>query len=90
MDTTPANATSRAPVLLPLALICTLVAVFAYLITRTWLFFIADYGWLDKAVAGVLLLAESFILVHSLGYFINIFHVVRTVEPAKALAAGQP
>lgn len=80
----------RAPVLLPLALVCTLIAVFVYLITRTWLFFIADYGWLDKIVSATLLLAESFILVHSLGYFVNILHVVRTVEPAKARAANAP
>ncbi len=91
--TTPAanNAdTPRQPILLPLALICTLMAVFAYLVTRTWLFFIADYAWYEKAIAGALLASEAFILVHSIGYFVNILHVVRSVEPAKARAAGQP
>jgi len=90
MTTAPVTAPAvRKPVLLPLALICTLVAVFVYLITRTWLFFSADYSWADKLAAGVLLAAESFILIHSLGYFINILHVVRKVEPAKLQAAGQ-
>jgi cellulose synthase (UDP-forming) len=80
----------RAPVLLSLALVLTLLAVFAYLITRTWLFFVSDYGWLDRTVAGVLLLAESFILVHSLGYFLNILHVVRKVEPGAVDPATAP
>ncbi len=88
-DKAPAPAT-KASLFLSLGLVCTLVAVFVYLLTRTVLFFSDGYPWHDRIVAGILLCAEGFILVHSLGYFVNILHVVRKVEPAKANAVGLP
>lgn len=87
-STSPAS--ERSTVFLSLALVATLLAVFTYLIVRTWLFIEADYAWYEKLVAGLLLAAEVFILLHGFGYFLNILQVVRKVEPARARAAGKP
>ncbi len=46
-----------------------------YLITRILLFFLTDYAWYEKSLAFLLLLAEIFILVHGIGYFLEIFSV---------------
>ncbi len=37
---------------------------------------ILDYHWYEKAVAFFLLLAETFIITHGIGYFLEIFHIV--------------
>jgi len=50
--------------------------MFAYLMVRSVLFLIADYHWYEKIVAFLLLCAEGFILVHGLGYFFDILHVL--------------
>ena len=55
----------------------TMVMVFVYLVVRTALFLEAPYAWYDKLMAGLLLLAELFVITHSLGYFLNILHVMR-------------
>lgn len=47
-----------------------------YLITRVLLFLITDYEWYEKTIALFLLFAEIFILVHGIGYFLEIFSVV--------------
>ncbi|MBF0100453.1 MAG: glycosyltransferase [Desulfobacterales bacterium] len=65
-------------------LLLTILIVFAYLIARTILFIIAPYLWYEKILAFALLLAELFILMHSLGYFINIFHVITHKKAPKA------
>ncbi len=49
--------------------------VFLYLGARIWLFFIAAYTWQDKTLALLLLFAETFILIHTFGYFQNIYLV---------------
>lgn len=59
------------------ALTGAMFAVFAYLIVRTSLFFLADYHWYEKVLALILLLAEMFTMLHALGYFLNIRHVLR-------------
>lgn len=46
-----------------------------YLIVRFIIFIIADYSWSDKILAFLLLLAETFILIHSIGYFLNLYFV---------------
>lgn len=57
-----------------------------YLIMRVALFLVYDYVWYEKAVAGLLLLAELFVLTHSLGYFINLWRIMghpgQTAAPA--------
>ncbi|MFH1136837.1 MAG: glycosyltransferase family 2 protein [Pseudomonadota bacterium] len=55
-----------------LLLFLTLLAVLVYLSARIAFFFFFDYHWYEKVAAGALLLAELFILTHSLGYFLNV------------------
>lgn len=57
--------------------VLTILAVFAYLIVRTLLFFSAPYPWHEKIVAFMLLMAECFILTHGFGYFLNLLHIIR-------------
>ena len=69
--------------LMGLALILTMLAVFLYLIARTVLFLIEPYLWFEKIVAFCLLCAETFVLIHSLGYFLNVLNVILNTKPAK-------
>lgn len=85
-----ANHNSKRPFVLLLALLITLLAIFAYLVVRTALFLVTDYAWYEKLIAGALLLCEAFILVHGFGYYLNIYHVVKNVERAKKLEEGLP
>lgn len=62
-----------------LSFVCTLV----YLIVRISLFFLTDYYWYEKILALMLLLTESFILIHSLGYFSNVL-IVKRQESTKS------
>jgi cellulose synthase (UDP-forming) len=59
--------------LLPMGVI--LLAV-VYLLVRTFLFLILDYHWYEKFAALFLLFAETFIIIHGIGYFLEIFHIV--------------
>jgi len=54
----------------------TFIAITVYLTTRIVLVVIADFTWLEGLLAICLLFAEGFILIHSIGYFLNIFRVV--------------
>lgn len=60
-------------IILPLSVI---VLAVSYLVVRTVLFLIADYAWFEKVIAAFLLVAEGFLLVHGVGYFLEIFRVV--------------
>ena len=62
-------------ILLLLPILCIVLAVF-YLTVRTSLFLILDYHWYEKIVALFLLFAEIFIIIHGIGYFLEIYHVV--------------
>lgn len=53
-----------------------IVLAVAYLIVRTILFLAADSLWYEKIVASILLLAEGFLLLHGVGYFLEILRVV--------------
>ncbi len=46
-----------------------------YLMVRVFLFLVSDYAWYEKVIAFILLLAETFILVHGIGYFLEILSV---------------
>lgn len=61
--------------------VASMTFTFLYLIVRTALFLFADYLWYEKILAFLLLSAETFVLVHSLGYFLNIFHVSTHKKP---------
>jgi len=58
-------------------LFLTLASVTVYLSVRFILFFGSGYPWYEQITAFLLLAAETFILVHCIGYFLNILHVVR-------------
>jgi cellulose synthase (UDP-forming) len=62
--------------ILALLVLVTIILMFSYLIVRSVLFIIADYPWYEKIVAFLLLCAEGFLLVHGLGYFFDILHVL--------------
>lgn len=46
-----------------------------YLMVRITLFIVAGYGWTEKIVGFWLLLAEGFMLLHGVGYFLEIWRV---------------
>jgi len=62
-------------ILLLIPIACIVMAIM-YLMVRTFLFLILDYQWYEKTVALFLLFAETFIIVHGIGYFLEIFHIV--------------
>ncbi|MFH1954310.1 MAG: glycosyltransferase family 2 protein [Pseudomonadota bacterium] len=62
-------------ILLLLPILCIVLAVL-YLLVRTFLFLILDYQWYEKTLALFLLFAETFIIIHGIGYFLEIYHVV--------------
>lgn len=66
-------------------IILTLIVVFLYLMARTTLFIIADYRWYEKILAFLLLAAEAFVLVHSIGYFLNVYRVVNKSNSSIAI-----
>lgn len=55
----------------------TMVSIYCYLVVRTAFFVMAQEPWQGKIVAFFLLLAESFVILHGFGYFVNIFQVLR-------------
>lgn len=60
------------------ACLASLISILLYLNVRILLLLITDYTLKEKVLAFFLLLAETFILIHSTGYFLNIIHVVRS------------
>lgn len=67
-------------------LVLTMIGIFVYLMVRTALFFTAPYLWHEKIVALMFLCSEGFLLLHSFGYFLNIYHVATRAVPAGAPA----
>lgn len=53
------------------------LSIFTYLIVRLSIFILQDYRWYERAFASLLLFSESFILIQTFGYFLNIFFVLR-------------
>jgi len=78
--------TSRMRAFLVVLLVITLMMVTVYLGVRSWYFLTSSGSWADRIAAGFLLGAEGFILVHGVGYFLNIFHVIRTEKPCLKLS----
>lgn len=60
------------------------LSILIYLIVRIGLFIFADYHWYEKILGFFLLAAECFLLIHTLGYFLNIFHVKKSALPTAA------
>ena len=58
-----------------LALISAIFFTLIYLAGRILIFAIAKYCWYEKIVGGTLLLSEAFILVHGIGYILEILKI---------------
>lgn len=71
-------------------LLLTILAIFSYLVVRVSLFLITDLIWYDKIVALLLLGAETFILIHGLGYFFDILHVITNPTAAAGIQGPIP
>ncbi len=54
-----------------------LIAVIVYIIVRTTLFLFAEYTWIEKFFAIMLIFGEFFVLIHGFGYALNVFRVSR-------------
>lgn len=65
-------------ILLPMAAI---VMSMLYLMVRTVVVIFSDYLWYEIVMAWLLLFAETFIFVHGIGYFLEIYHVTRHRVP---------
>ncbi|MCE5280681.1 MAG: glycosyltransferase [Deltaproteobacteria bacterium] len=61
-----------------------------YIIIRTLIILVSDYAWYEITLAWVLLGAECFILMHGVGYFLEIYHVVRRRGSLKPVARPIP
>jgi len=48
-----------------------------YVAVRLILFIMADYHWIEKLAASLLILAETFIIIHGINYFRHIIQVLR-------------
>lgn len=76
-------------------MLVTLMFSFAYLGLRMFFFVLAPNPWTDKLFASILLFAETFGFVHSLGYFINVMKVINAescapLEPPPDLKTFPP
>ncbi|MDD3581392.1 MAG: glycosyltransferase family 2 protein [Desulfobacca sp.] len=76
--------------LLAVLISSTILLMFAYLMVRSVLFIISDYHWYEKIVAFFLLCAEGFLLVHGMGYFFNILHVLTHPTAVAGITAPIP
>lgn len=56
-------------------LVLSVIATAMYSIARIVLFLTMDIPWVDRTFAGLLLCAELFVFVHSIGYLFNVLHV---------------
>lgn len=54
----------------------TLISIFFYSVMRIYFFIKSEFTWFETITAILLLYAEAHILLHSFGYFMNIFHVI--------------
>lgn len=59
---------------------CALIAIFSYLFVRIYLVIASSTTLVDWIFASILLFAESFILIHTIGYFLNLFRVINLSE----------
>ena len=55
--------------------IAAIILATMYLMVRTIIIIFSEYLWYEIVVAWLLLFAETFIFVHGIGYFLEIYHV---------------
>lgn len=67
------------------------VAVCVYFVARVIIFSYSNYGPLEKLFGILLLAGETYMLVHALGYMVNVFHIRGNEAPPapKALKPGE-
>ena len=65
-----------------------LVVIVLYALARTTLFLLNDYNWYERLITGSLLLSEGFMLVHSLGSFLNVLRVLRAGQGKRVMPEG--
>lgn len=58
-------------------LFLTFIVITSYLFVRIYLIFTSHLNFIEGVLTTTLLLAESFILLHSFGYFLNVFRVIK-------------
>jgi cellulose synthase (UDP-forming) len=62
-----------------------LIAIIVYVVTRSVLLGFADYEGFDKVTAFLLLFGEFFVILHGVGYTLNIFRAYRYQKAQNAL-----
>lgn len=73
-------------------IISALIAIIVYIVVRATLFLFAEYILIEKVFAILLMLGEFFIVIHGLGYALNILRATQKKEPEEpigALALGE-
>ncbi|MBL7130853.1 MAG: glycosyltransferase [Candidatus Omnitrophica bacterium] len=73
--------------ILNLLAVLSLIATLIYIIIRLGLFLIGGYSLIDKVFSVMLMLGEFFVLLHSVGYVLNILRVLSGRK--KDLSAGE-
>jgi len=58
-------------------LFVTFLTIFSYLFARVFLILISSFSYIEAILTSTLLMAEGFILIHALGYFLNVFRVIK-------------
>lgn len=53
------------------------LAIFVYLTVRIFYILASQYSWFELVLSIIFLFAEAFIIIHSIGYFLNIFRIFR-------------
>jgi cellulose synthase (UDP-forming) len=62
-----------------------LIAIIVYVVTRATLLGYADYAGLDKITASLLLFGEFFVILHGIGYTLNILRAYKSQASQDAL-----
>ena len=77
--------------LLDVLILSTILAILVYLVVRTTLFLFVEYSWVEKFFAVILIFGEFFVLLHGLGYALNVLRVFRKApdEPRKYAAPAE-
>ncbi len=72
--------------------VLTMISIAIYSCIRLFFFFTADYGFWDKLFAIFLILGEAYMIIHALGFMINVFKIDRqkAAPPAKIPEGSHP
>ncbi len=82
-NSAPTKTSASDPTIKAALVILTILLIITYLIVRFTLFVISPHLWYEKVVALFLLCAESFLLIHGIGYFLNVLNVLKHSAKSK-------